>query len=1657
MPTYDFSGLSGFAKKAEESKPYGPLDTIIDLLSRPLYGVTNAVTGVSEGIAEAREGNPLAAAGGIAAIPTNFLSSFFGTSGEEGKRTFSKVLEQQTDRHGKINDPNYQDTEDNVNPVLKGVLGFVGDVALDPLTWIPGTQIGKAVNLVAKSGKAAVKGVETAAKGVKDTKAAEAGAAKVLDDVEEANAFGDGFLHDAVPGTEKSLKDAQRTVRERVTPEIDVSPGAIESWAKSSNIPEVGKAWTDYNVKLAKASKSLSGNIPASFGSKAVAEAEQKLTSLYKRHQLANLPVKTAPVADRTWTEMFKGSNVSAGAEAVRGEITSLLSKIAEDAPVKPSAPAQSMAEWLPTKLNSEIGADEFDTALTAVGKVPPAVQAKLDDALLSASGEGAPYTYRRLDSIAHADGDLGKLGRIMMRRLHQASSNAAVKTDVTDALAAFNLRRAQDEDAVRSALGDKLFDFLSRKADSSKTTAQSFEKVLRDIGRVSDPSVDMGVIAKMGQRNAETFGAPTTAFNAYTDTLGLPRYVSPEANSPEAVAAATDAVISRATAANEAVAKVFRTTVRGDEMLQKYPVRTGRTRATDVDREVATRRFVRQLNTFFQYDLNKALGPALEARMVERTGARSAKEVQGLLRSSEWRNATYEHWDSIAQTMSDLGLKMHIGVGKQELLPLAYPDILRITEAAFDNAKLSQAVLFNFGTAVAPTRLMEAVHYLVTTGARGDQALADVSAILRNKKVSGYRGQVLDKEIANNNLKSGAYGHFTGKSAEKSARAYAKETGGRAVPNGTKGWYVKAPEGGFAVPLAEALVRGADSFAARVAENRAAYAARGVSEARSLTTTEINRMQKFFVDSTFEEQMQILAKRRGDMVKDAQEIGAFPSSVDAAEAAVKAMVGTFEETRARHFLSMAEKVKAQPKARKAAVAENSVKQSEQFGKQADDVIEFDPVVAVEESADSAGALVRAAEPKIDLYDIGVLDRNYGLPELAAREGFSGSAFGIWDKARQLFDQRYGMNTIFDIFHSKRSVAGQLMAETTDLLRPLARFTDDQLRAATRAVQTGVKNSDPAISEAALVVEKAISRVFDVSRSDSLLGSPLLRTEPNVERINTVLASKFGKDDFKKFEYVLDADKGDLANQWRNWDIQDPLRDLYKITDAFATVVEQRSIVGNFLYEMGKAGLVSREYRPGMVKVADSAGKSIFASLIPEGTFVSRSVAAELHNLDIMMRTDRHFKADFGQFLEKSFIPSQNLWKQAVTVWRLGHHVRNWMSNAFMSYMARGTKYYYRSQKDSMKVLGLHNEYEGVNLLESLSSIGERIPVGGDVIVSGKRMSFTADEIAKIFQDHGLKRTFKVSEDLMQDQALGKIADLGVKLTNSRPGQFVGNVSHLVDHQGMMQHLIQILHQEAAGVGKWGKLSKDEVIKRAVREVKRSHPDALMLTPFEAKWRFLIPFYTWFAKTLPFALESSARNPGRFMSIPKASYALATSMGLNPNNLADPFPDDQLFPSFITNQAFGPQFQVDGKYVSINPGVPQFDLLQTLTKGPEGLLEMTSPLLRVPAEIATGSKVGGQKINDMSDYLDQNIPIVNYLANTTGTSITGSAVSALQGQGLDPQQQVARGNKDGFDQSLSVINWLTGLNAQNLSRPNYVNYAEIEKRNREGSKKGSGF
>lgn len=97
-----------------------------------------------------------------------FAASFTSNSESENYVWGSDLIENATDAFGARFDPNYVDREDNVNPWLKAGAGFVLDVGLDPVTYLPGGIIASGVKGGYRAAQAA-KGlgkIPAAAKGI---------------------------------------------------------------------------------------------------------------------------------------------------------------------------------------------------------------------------------------------------------------------------------------------------------------------------------------------------------------------------------------------------------------------------------------------------------------------------------------------------------------------------------------------------------------------------------------------------------------------------------------------------------------------------------------------------------------------------------------------------------------------------------------------------------------------------------------------------------------------------------------------------------------------------------------------------------------------------------------------------------------------------------------------------------------------------------------------------------------------------------------------------------------------------------------------------------------------------------------------------------------------------------------------------------------------------------------------------------------------------------------------------------------------------------------------------------------------------------------------------------------------------------------------------
>lgn len=139
----------------------GFLGRTVDILSRPMRIISNPAMKFVEypermdKVQELRVAGDTAAATkeSLAAVGSLLASPFTGFFSDDpsNKPYWSDIIERQSDVENR-NDPGYVDVANNVDTVSKGSLGFIADVALDPLWLLPGGWAAKGAQVSARQG-----------------------------------------------------------------------------------------------------------------------------------------------------------------------------------------------------------------------------------------------------------------------------------------------------------------------------------------------------------------------------------------------------------------------------------------------------------------------------------------------------------------------------------------------------------------------------------------------------------------------------------------------------------------------------------------------------------------------------------------------------------------------------------------------------------------------------------------------------------------------------------------------------------------------------------------------------------------------------------------------------------------------------------------------------------------------------------------------------------------------------------------------------------------------------------------------------------------------------------------------------------------------------------------------------------------------------------------------------------------------------------------------------------------------------------------------------------------------------------------------------------------------------------------------------------------
>lgn len=532
---------------------------------------------------------------------------------------------------------------------------------------------------------------------------------------------------------------------------------------------------------------------------------------------------------------------------------------------------------------------------------------------------------------------------------------------------------------------------------------------------------------------------------------------------------------------------------------------------------------------------------------------------------------------------------------------------------------------------------------------------------------------------------------------------------------------------------------------------------------------------------------------------------------------------------------------------------------------------------------------------------------------------------------------------------------------------------------------------------------------------------------------------------------------------WENFNPDNPLQFVHDLQDALGRATTEYALIDDFVERAGQG------YR----SLTHTAKKN--HPRFPDNTYFRPE---DLHNFERLMDD-----IEKGPWLPKSkaqrtYFSGLRAWKTGVTIYSPSHHIRNLIGDSWLMWVAG-----YNNPQDfvrGFKVISAYRDaYKGAvkdgNLEGMLGLIkGEDLQAlkatKSSKVVTKYNANLTTEEIYTELFHRGQLPKMETIEDLVGRTPLQALADKTemprvAKPLNGSVRQIATGVAEAREHFVRASHFIAAvekritpkmaaeLRKAEGNLGKRREILKD-IYDEAAREVTKWHPDGRDLTRFEQSWmRGVIPFYAWQRKAIPLVFEAMAKNPAKLTAYPKGMYALQNMLGMDPESITQPFPNDQLYPSWMRWGGIGPI----GDPQSDNPVAAFFGRLGNNYVGPDGteygdtiidpgrtaipfdslfadmggrngspqdigkgVLSMLTPAIKIPFELMQGTKAdtGAPISKDQGGrgYLD-------YAANNTPIFSNFYSMAGKPGANLSKNAQQAEGN--GSLDLQRLINFLT--------------------------------
>jgi len=1712
--------LSAPTGSSSEGTNRGWLGTVVDFLNVGVYPGTNIAneflkmperieeiqTKAALGRTSEAVGDSAKIVGGLLSAPirgvaTPFMRAFGAELPEGSGETWERVIERSVDNANRKN-PNYVDVENNANTFAKGGAGLALDIVADPLTWLSLGTLGVAKTF--SRGATAAAGVAKTARTGQDFAEAinkipapeKITASEALArNIPEAAAIPSlSRAQQLSTPTSASFRAAEKAPAAETFPASTITERIVKD---VEDVPFNSRAVDDaVNETLRKTIDSKMVDVPG-LGKSNLRSGLNSFFEFLKKPSAA--AVSTAKIVENfgSYVNLLK-KDAQAGNSSVR--IESIL-------PNYRPAPVTGSDAVIPRTLDAALA--QYDQVRKVDTPSARAIREAIETRILlplqqrynkavRAGHDVNSFMVPKTAAAAVEVAESSNIADVVLRNLqtldgaNRARGVALMGEDFFNAVAGMQssqLSKILDDltavlqtngslDGINALLQNdtgskflKLFDidntiYAAAKAD----VAQRFEAASQGVRKTNLEDT----LTKIDEDPVvlEDLAENLALFGMTKDRFAFLKGESGAANAAKVFDAIMDSVSSGADAS-----KINFSPKRRKDTGHTFQTDNGAYSTEEILGE-GTGVIPNTLNSYGQMNYIVAMGVKLNSYFNSPQGLPFLNNLRGFAKISAKEATTLAAIKTFENAMEVKGVPIFMDLATEAsnariTRSLKFSQVYE-TVAEFAN-QAARIAMFNPNTGLAITKLTDAVMSAIITGDR-----AEVLSLLRstetrfNKRAPNW--------LANTNATT-KVGNATYKSSELSEQ------------------------------LADAIMASVPKLQDLAELNARAYRARGLAEGEAISSATSEILVKMLNDPTLIAQSGIAVAKAGRVLGDVANTVGDVSNLGMAIGNARVVLGLGENFKmsAETTLALVQQVLKQSPEGVSKAREASYRQAEKIYEDSEKAA----YKAVEDFLNGRAEIVDPSTQKLVDDIVGEAVDSALNPMKAVVNGAYGRAKAATAKAWNYLDKAFNVNRGLGVennmfvkqrYSSMENIQERLARE---ILQPVAQigkkyagFADEAktttiVQEAFNAIRNGTKASGPA-GQAQEELLPLFGKFFnlDGNTSNSLMGNLILRLGGSLERVNEVLATRrvlettSGKIPRTPDEYY-DLGKiaeelgpnptpeqimNSLSEQWKTWDIQDPINFLDRYTRAVSQVVGEVVYVTGFRAEAIALGLASTKPQQGFVKLSSGDGTTLGKHL-DEDLWVDPDVGEAFVNISNFM--DEISSVSRSQ-MENYIDEFTDAFKYAATQARLGHHIRNFAGGLSMTGAGAGIKHYGPAFTEAVGVRklveGSTSEANLIVLLDNLSkglrSTVSNLPEAQRVAYKGAKGEVTRGELAEAVMRLGLNPGVRQAEAFASmGGAEGRVGrwtqkflsgtSFGLAARGGKMEERWGRLSMLQDHLNRDHMFVQLVMQALdgksmpRGIGKLVKFDfnkpdvMEDIYAYAAERVLKYHPTGQNLTAWERKIpRRLFPFYSWNKGAIMALSESTVMYPSRVSWPFKASYNLSVAMGVDPNSYYDPFPTDQKFPSFMVEDINGPQFVVNGNYYGFQPGLAQFDVFNQFGGSEDALdplwtaaVSSLNPGIKVPIELITRSRLQtGNPIADISDYVDSSIPNVSYFTNFT----TYSPSSVILDGQLEKNAKYESGDKTNLSRIFSLINWATGFGLSEYSRPDIKRLGDIE-------------